>query len=413
MPRLAQSQLYWRGTVFNRTDGIKWTRIGQIPAELPDNAGQKISQVIFPEPTVTRTLIALDRPATLALQRVTRSPDGVFELSRYPGRRLSYSADSQINGLTVQRNTINRQFYLQLPDRLPTRIRALAAEIVRTGKDDRAKVNFLEDYFRKGGFRYSMKDLATGDKALEQFLFGKKQGNCEFFASSFALLLRAAGVACRLVGGYLGGEYNDLGGYYIVTDDKAHVWVEAFIKGLGWLRIDPSGYAINAGDVWKAPGSRSLKLSISMALDSFNYVWNRSVITYDFEQQMNVARQVGSRLQGINPAKVLRSSVPYFAGGLLLAGVLFVVSKVSLFSSREQRILNRFFKTIVHRFSVSTGKGGVGLFEIALAAENSHVSDFVEIYAGAVYHDRKLSDDEYHKLQQILRVMRSEKSKSP
>ncbi|HEY5523165.1 MAG TPA: DUF3488 domain-containing protein, partial [Desulfuromonadaceae bacterium] len=82
MLRLTQSQLYWRGTVFNRTDGNKWTRISQIPAEQLEITGQTVRQVIYPEPTATRTLIALDRPATLVLQRVTRSQDGVFELSR-------------------------------------------------------------------------------------------------------------------------------------------------------------------------------------------------------------------------------------------------------------------------------------------------------------------------------------------
>src|SRR6185369_3467324 len=161
----------------------------------------------------------------------------------------------QPGGLIGQRKSINRQFYLQLPDRLPSRVMSLVSEIVRTGKDDQARVEFLESYFRNGGYRYSTKDLATGDRALEQFLFEKKQGHCEFFASSFALLLRAAGVPCRLVGGYLGGEYNELGGYYLITNDKAHVWVEAFIEGSGWMRIDPSSFAANAGEVWSPTAS--------------------------------------------------------------------------------------------------------------------------------------------------------------
>ncbi len=206
---------------------------------------------------------------------------------------------------------------------------------------------------------------------LSSFSLIKKQGHCEFFASSFALLLRAAGVPCRLVGGYLGGEYNELGGYYLVTDDKAHVWVEAYIEGSGWVRIDPSSFATNAGEVWTTAGSRSLKLRIALVLDSLNYAWNRSVISYDFEQQMNIARNVGSRLQGLNPSKMLRSFTPYFAGILLLAGLLFAARRVRLFSSREQRILSRFLKTVERKFHIPTGEGGAGLFEIASAADNS------------------------------------------
>lgn len=411
MPRMAQSLLYWRGTVFNRTDGNRWTRLGQIPPEQTEASGQTVTQVIYPEPSAGRTLIALDRPVKLALQRLTRSPDGVFELSRSPGDRLSYSADSRSNGVTAQHNLIDRSFYLQLPLRLSPRLKALVAEIVRAGVDDRAKVQFLENYFRNGGYRYSTRDLATGDRAVELFLFEKKRGHCEFFASSFALLLRAAGVPCRLVGGYLGGEYNELGGYYLVTDDKAHVWVEAYIEGRGWVRIDPSGLAANAGDVWTQPGGRSIKLRIIMALDAFNHVWNRSVITYDFKQQMSIAGRLGSRLQRVDPSKVLRSSVPYLAGILLLAALVFAAGRASLFRSREQRLLRRFIRTVERKFDISTGEGGAGLFEIASSVDSSHVSDFVAIYAGAIYHDRKLTDDEYLHLRRILQVLKGEKSK--
>jgi len=58
-------------------------------------------------------------------------------------------------------------------------------------------------------------------------------------------------------------------------------------------------------------------------------------------------------------------------------------------------------------------KSGAGLFEIASVTENRHVYDFVEIYAGAVYHDRRLTNDEYLRLQQILRVMKGGESKLP
>jgi len=413
VPRLAQNQLYWRGTVFNRTDGNRWTRIRQIPTEQLEFAGQTTRQVIYPEPSSIRTLIALDRPTAFSLQRVTRSPDGVFELSRFGGVRFNYTADSQPGGVIAQRNSINRQFYLQLPDLLPPSVKALAAEIVRSGEGDRARVEFLENYFRTGGYRYSTVDLATGDRALELFLFERKQGHCEFFASSFALLLRAAGVPCRLVGGYLGGEYNEFGGYYLVTDDKAHVWVEAFIEGSGWVRIDPSSFAANAGEVWTASSSRGLMLRMTLLLDSLNYAWNRSVISYDFEQQMTIARTVGSRLQGISPAKMFRSFLPYFAGILLCAGLLFAAVRVSFFRSREQRILRRFLRTVEREFTILPEKCGAGLFEIASAVDNGHVSDFVAVYGGAIYHDRRLTDEEYAQLRKILRDMKGAKSKIP
>lgn len=411
MPRVAQSQLYWRGTVFNRTNGLKWTRSDQIPSEQPGFAGQKVMQLFYPEPSVSRTLITLDRPSVLSLQRIKRSPDGVYELIGSAGKRVSYSAESYTSGVVVQRKAINRQFYLQLPDKIPARVRDLASVIIRSGKEERARVAALESYFRNGGYRYATSDLATGDNALEQFLFDKKRGHCEFFASSFALLLRASGVPCRLVGGFIGGDYNDLGGYYLVTDEKAHVWVEAFIEGSGWVRIDPSSFASNAGEIWSAPGSPGLKRRITLVLDSFNHAWNRSVITYDFEQQMNVARTVGSRLQGVEPAKILRSILPYIAGCLVIIALYMAAGRVPFYRSREQRILRRFLRIVEERFDISAGEGGMGLFELALAADDKQVSAFVTLYAGAVYHDRRVTDDEYIRLQQILRLLQKDKGK--
>lgn len=406
MPRQAQSDLYWRGTVFNRTDGIRWSRNPHVPAERPEISGRTLTQVIYPEPGAVRTLIALDRPAGISMRRVKRSPDGVFELIGAAGSRLSYTADSLPGGLIKQRNPVDRLFYLQLPEDLSARVKALALKIALSGKDDRTRVEQLERYFRNGGYRYSTRDLPTGESAIEQFLFDKKQGHCEFFASSFALLLRAAGIPCRLVGGYLGGEYNGLGGYYTVTEDKAHVWVEAYINGNGWTRIDPSSFAANAGDVWKPPGSRSLKLRISQVLDSLNHEWNRYVIVYDFEQQINIARHVGSRLQRVNLSEILRRSVLYFTGIFLLAGLLFAAKRFSLFRSRERRILNRFFRMVEREFDLSAGDGASGLFEIASVADNCHVSEFAAIYAGAIYHDRRLTDSEYLRLRQILRLLK-------
>ena len=410
MPRQS-GQPYWRGTVFNRTDGNKWTRTRQIPSEQAKFTGKTVGQAIYPEPSAVRTMIMLDRPVNLSLQRVIRSPDGVFELSGPVGRRVSYTADSQVDGVIALRNPVNRPFYLQLPARLSPRMSALAARIARNGADDRARVELLETYFRSGGYSYSTKDLATGDTAVEQFFFVGKHGHCEFFASSFALLLRAVGVPCRLVGGYLGGEYNELGGYYLVTEERAHVWVEAYINGSGWVRIDPSTFAANAGEVWSEPATPTLRLRVTLLLDSFNYAWNRSVISYDFEQQMNVARSLGTRLQGLDPAKMFRNFVPYFAGSLVFVCLLFVVRRIPLLKTREQRILKRFLREVERVFGASAVASGAGLFELSAMVGNAHVADFVAIYAGAIYRDRRLTDKEYGRLREIVRCLKGSESK--
>ena len=413
MQGVEPDQLYWRATVFNHTDGNKWTRTLQIPSEEPKFTGQPVKQIIYPEPSGVQNLIALDRPVSFDLQRVYRSPDGVSQLSRYSVRRVSYGVNSQIGGFVPQNTAINRQFYLQLPDRLSPRVKDLARSLTAKNRDDSVKIELLENYFRNGGYRYATSGLATGDGAIEQFLFTTKQGHCEFFASSFALLLRAAGVPCRLVGGYLGGEYNRLGGYYLVADDKAHVWVEAYLAGKGWVRIDPSRLASNAGQVWRPSGPLGVLKRISLAIDSFNHTWNRSVIAYDFEKQVSIVSHIGARWHGFDVIKAVRKYLPYLAGFIMIAITLCAVIRSTFFISREQRILKRFLAIIEQKFTLPIKISCSGLFEIAAAVNNSDVSDFVAIYASAVYQDRRLTGYEYQSLLQILKILKGLKSQKP
>ncbi|MBC8017806.1 MAG: DUF3488 domain-containing protein, partial [Verrucomicrobia bacterium] len=317
MPPQPQQQLYWRGTVFNRVEGRRWVRIVP-PPENSIYAGPRISQTIYPEPGPSRVLPALDAPASLTLQRSQRSPDGVYEFQGRAGKRFIYTAESISTEKLAITGDIKRSFYLTLPDNLPERIKQLADSIRRQGESDASRLEQLETFFRNGSYRYSMSGLPTGERALDQFLFESKQGHCEFFASGFALILRAAGVPARLVGGYLGGEYNQLGGYYLVSDDMAHVWVEVYIAGQGWLRVDPSSFAQNAGAVWGSP-RKSLLLKIRITLDSLNHTWNRAVISYDFERQASVVRKAGKSLQGLEAGRALKALLPYlvFAAGVV------------------------------------------------------------------------------------------------
>lgn len=402
MARQPQQKLYWRGVVFNRMQGQRWIRNEAVPGEQPIFSGQPVEQTIYSEPATSRVLVALDRPFSISLPRLKRTPDGLFEHSGSAGKRLNYTAVSEVSGVVATSAAIKIPFYLHLPAGLSPKVIKLADDIRRRGSSERERLELLETYFRNGGYRYSLRGLPTGERALEQFLFENRQGHCEFFASAFAVLLRAAGVPCRLVGGYVGGEYNQLGGYYLVTEDMAHVWVEAWIEGSGWTRIDPSSFATNAGDVWGGK-KRPLLLRLRLALDYFNHQWNRSVITYDFEHQLEFARRVGKRLQGFDPAKALRSTVPYLL--LIMVGVvfLFAVRMKLVFRKREELILRRFVRRVERDYGIDARQGQAGLFEIAGKIENELVREFVDIYAGALYRDRRLTDPEYQRLRRILK----------
>ncbi len=90
--------------------------------------------------------------------------------------------------------------------------------------------------------------VSTSAHNLEEFVFEKKAGNCEYFATSLALLLRSYGIPARLVTGFQSGRESLFGNYLMIRQSDAHSWVEAFIPEHGWMSFDPtpsSGLALD------------------------------------------------------------------------------------------------------------------------------------------------------------------------
>jgi len=87
---------------------------------------------------------------------------------------------------------------------------------------------------------YTLKPPRLGRDASDEFLFQTRKGFCEHYASSFALLMRAANIPARIVTGYQGGELNEIGNYLIVRQSDAHAWTEVWLDDRGWLRVDPT-----------------------------------------------------------------------------------------------------------------------------------------------------------------------------
>ena len=73
----------------------------------------------------------------------------------------------------------------------------------------------------------------------------KEDGHCELFAGAFTLLARTAGHPTRVVGGFVGGTWNE--DYLIVRNSNAHAWCEIFDGAESWLRVDPTMSAGGAG----------------------------------------------------------------------------------------------------------------------------------------------------------------------
>lgn len=178
-----------------------------------------------------------------------------------------------------------RETYLQLPEQLDPRIPEFARKITASANNPYDKALTLESYLR-ANFGYTLNLTGKpGADPLAHFLFETKAGHCEYFASAMAVMLRTLGIPSREVNGFLPGEYNDVGGDYIVRASDAHSWVEAYFPGSGWVTFDPTPPA--------SPQAASMFSRVGLYFDWFQLAWNEWVINYDFSHQIALARNVG------------------------------------------------------------------------------------------------------------------------
>jgi len=177
--------------------------------------------------------------------------------------------------------------YLQLPEGFDQRIAVLAQSATVSVFTAYDKASALEN-FLKTRYSYTL-DLRgnPGKDPLVHFLFETRAGHCEYFASAMTVMLRTLGIPAREVNGFLPGEYNDLGGDYIVRASDAHSWVEAYFPGNDWVAFDPTPAA--------PVQSVSIFRRLSQFADWAELTWNDWVIGYDFAHQTALAQTVQTR----------------------------------------------------------------------------------------------------------------------
>ena len=172
--------------------------------------------------------------------------------------------------------------FMQLPP-LSSRIHELAKEIVQGASGPQEMARKVEAYL-KANYQYTLKMEDTrGREPVENFLLHTKKGHCEYFASAMVILLRMVSVPARLVNGFLPGEWNEFGRYYLVRNREAHSWVEVYLPGQGWVSFDPTPSREERPEV----GLLSLW---QRYLDALQLKWYSYVIDYALQDQLKIVR---------------------------------------------------------------------------------------------------------------------------
>ncbi|MEP6937725.1 MAG: DUF3488 and transglutaminase-like domain-containing protein [Chthoniobacterales bacterium] len=302
--------LYWRGIVLWEGNGLEWTAGSSLAQARPNSraGGEAILQRITVEPHGERWLFALDSPlaapagATLMRGRYLRSTTPISSTRRY---EVSSSALREL-----ELSPRERSLSLQPPAHVSPAVRDLVQSWSAQNNEPQAVVKRALEFFRKEGFVYSASPGAYGSGALDELLFHRKIGFCEHYAASFATLMRVAGIPSRVVMGYLGGQWNQFGKYFLVRQSDAHAWCEVWLPGRGWERVDPTSViapdrinvgfgasaqrrAASAGNQGIAgePGwigarvSTELWQNIRLGWDTVNFAWDTHVMSFDAEAQ--------------------------------------------------------------------------------------------------------------------------------
>jgi protein-glutamine gamma-glutamyltransferase len=180
--------------------------------------------------------------------------------------------------------------YLRLPA-LDPRVPRLAAQITSSAGNDFDKAAAVENYLRtRFGYTLELPPTAVKDP-IANFLFERKRGHCEYFASAMAVMVRTLGIPSRVVTGFRSDEFNDLTGNYVVRAKDAHAWVEAYFPGSGWHTFDPTP----AGASGTPQGWERLALYID-AMSSF---WRDWVVSYDTSHQYALGQAAFSGTRGL------------------------------------------------------------------------------------------------------------------
>ncbi|MEM1081379.1 MAG: DUF3488 and transglutaminase-like domain-containing protein, partial [Pseudomonadota bacterium] len=238
-----QSELYWRGPVLWRLDGTRWRALSSTPTSAvrtPDRGENRWEYTVQLEPSERRWLFSLDYPINWT-EDALLSLDYQLIRKRPVTRLISYEVISQpqfVDAPTLEPNL--RAIALTLPDGQNPRTRALADEYRIRYPNDRELINAVLRWFNEDEFFYSLETLPLGWNGADEFLFDLRTGYCEYYASSFAILMRAAGIPTRIVTGYQGGYWQSASDYLLVRQSDAHAWTEVWLDDTGWTRVDPT-----------------------------------------------------------------------------------------------------------------------------------------------------------------------------
>lgn len=405
------AQRYWRALTLEDFDGRRWSQAEftrQARAPLPDwqAQGEPLDYQVLMQPTGQPWLFALDTAAP---------PDSAGRLAvdfrvqrgRPIEQALLYRMRSWPEAVRqAQLPSLQYRLNLRLPRGFDPRTRAWAAELSqRFGSDQQSLVNEVLKHFNQQPFHYTLRPPLYGQHSVDEFLFDGRRGFCAHYAGAMVVVLRAAGIPARVVAGYQGGEVNEAGNYLLIHQFDAHAWVEYWQPGTGWQSVDPT-YQVAPERIEQGieqalaeegsflegdplAGAQLRKLAwlnqLRLAWDDLNYSWQRLVLGYQGEQQM---QWLASWLGTVDWQQLGLTLVAVIAALLVLLGV-WLVKPWQARPVAQQRYLLAAERLLATQGLVRDSGEGVRRFsqraQVSLPAQAAAIKAFYREYEQQVF----------------------------
>ena len=233
------------------------------------------------------------------------------------------------------------------------RLEALAERVAGGAHSPYAAAVALEQWFRfGGGFVYDQHPPKTpaGVPPLEDFVARTKRGYCQHFAGAMALMLRYLGIPSRVAVGFTSGNYQH--GEWVVSDRNAHMWVEVWFRGWGWIPFDPTPSRGGLPGTYSA-SSPSFDISAATAVlagkEGLPHFGNTLANTLGFGTKARISPDVpelGTARAGAAAGKthhrdwgILRLLLLGIAGAVVLLALAKLLVRGSRFLTRDPRRL--------------------------------------------------------------------------
>jgi transglutaminase-like putative cysteine protease len=305
------AERYWRGPVLHVFDGSTWRTGRDRAARQPplDYTGALYRYHVTLQPAPHNVLIALELPHGAPEETPFTSFSYDYELltTRPRDRVSTYTLQSSPqHHATAPLSAGGFAIDLAYPaDRNPRTV-TLARRLRAATNDDAALVASVLDYFRHGGFEYTLTPPQLSQNAVDDFLFDTRRGFCGHYASAFVMLMRAAGIPARVVTGYLGGEWNPFGKYLVVRQSMAHAWAEVWLPAQGWTRVDPTAvvaperltqgaydFSTDVTDAGRALFTVQWANPARQMWQAMNAWWQDEFLGFNLLKQMNLLGSLG------------------------------------------------------------------------------------------------------------------------